>query len=299
MPLSQGDLFEPAITRALLDQLLTDARLYHTGEDYKQLLDFVVRLRNVAPFNALLLQLQKPGLRFAASAFDWHKRFGRTIKEGARPLLILWPFGPVATVYDVQDTEGRELPEDVNCFVARGEVDNAVFNGFARKLTSRSIEWEEFDGGDSKAGSIRVIRRADPDNDKDRTTYRMRINRNHDLAVRFVTLVHELGHLFLGHLGQEKALSVPKRHALTHEEQELEAESVAYIVAERNGVQSKSETYLAGFVTQTTMIDDLDVYQIMRAAGQVEMLLGLISHTQFEPPRLRRAREAAHTNSPG
>src|SRR5690242_14660819 len=123
---SQGDLFEPEATRALLDQLLTDSRLYRTGEDYKNLLDLVVRLRNVAPFNAMLLQLQKPGLRFAASAFDWRERFGRTIKDGARPLLILWPFGPVATVYDVQDTEGNELPEDVDCFIARGEIDGAV-----------------------------------------------------------------------------------------------------------------------------------------------------------------------------
>ena len=214
MQSSQGDLFDPDVTRALLDQLLTDSRLYRTGEDYKHLLDFVVQLRNVAPFNAMLLQLQKPGLRFSASAFDWHKRFGRTIKDGARPLLILWPFGPVATVYDVQDTEGNELPEDVNCFIARGEIDNAVFNGFARKLTSKSILWEEFDGGDSKAGSIRVVRRADPDKEKDRTTYRMLINRNHDLAVRFVTLVHELGHLFLGHLGPEKALSDPETASL-------------------------------------------------------------------------------------
>jgi hypothetical protein len=81
---------------------------------------------------------------------------------------------------------------------------------------------------------------------------------------------------------------VPNRQPLTHAEQELEAESVAYIVAGRNGVDSRSKTYLANFVQQTTRSDDLDVYQIMRAAGQVEMLLGLISHTQFEPARLRR-----------
>jgi antirestriction protein ArdC len=103
-----------------------------------------------------------------------------------------------------------------------------------------------------------------------------------------VTLVHELGHLFLGHLGPDKALSVPKRQALTHAQRELEAESVAYIVGVRNDVHSKSETYLANFVQHAETIDDLDVYQIMRAAGQVEMLLGLISHTQFEPPRSRR-----------
>jgi hypothetical protein len=290
MDSSQRDLFEAETTRALLDQLLTDSRLYRTGDDYKKLLEFVVRLRNVAPFNAMLLQLQKPGLRFAASAFEWGSRFNRTIKEGARPLLILWPFGPVATVYDVQDTEGDQLPADVNCFVARGQIDMATLAGFTKKLASKNIQWEEFDGGDAKAGWIRVVRHADPNNEKDRALYRMLVNRNHPLAVRFVTLAHELGHLFLGHLGPDKSLNIPKRHPLAHSEQELEAESVAYIVAERNGVQSKSETYLAHFVKHATSIDDLDLYQIMRAAGQVETILGLISHTRFELPRSRADR---------
>src|SRR6266496_2723172 len=66
--MDQQDLFDPDVVRSLLDQLLADARLYTLGKDYKKLLDFVVRLRNVAPFNAMLLQVQKPGLRFAASA---------------------------------------------------------------------------------------------------------------------------------------------------------------------------------------------------------------------------------------
>lgn len=116
----QPDLFETDAARSLLDQLLEDSRLYTTSADYKALLDFVVRLRNFAPFNAMLLQIQKPGLSHAASASDWRERFGRTIKEGARPLVILWPFGPVALVYDVQDTAGESLPEDVASFFATG-----------------------------------------------------------------------------------------------------------------------------------------------------------------------------------
>src|SRR2546425_3442962 len=103
----QQDLFETEVARSLLDQLLTDSRLYTQSKDYKELLDFVVRLRNFAPFNAMLLQVQKPGLTYAASAADWRTRFGRKPKEGARPLLILWPFAPVALVYDVMDTEGK------------------------------------------------------------------------------------------------------------------------------------------------------------------------------------------------
>src|SRR3954447_25115351 len=68
-------IFENETARSLLDQLLTDSRLYTQSKDYKELLDFVARMRNFAPFNAMLLQIQKPGLRFAASEFDWEQRF--------------------------------------------------------------------------------------------------------------------------------------------------------------------------------------------------------------------------------
>ena len=107
------DSSEVESTGALLDQLFIDSRLYTQGRDYKELLDFVVRLPNFAPFNAMLLQVQKPGLKFAASAHDWRELFGREPKPKARPLLILWPFGPIALVYDELDTTGADLPRDV------------------------------------------------------------------------------------------------------------------------------------------------------------------------------------------
>lgn len=81
----QQDQLEAEAARSLLDQLLTDSRLYTRSPDYKNLLDFVARMRNFAPFNAMLLQIQKPGLRFAASALDWKVRFDRRPLEGARP----------------------------------------------------------------------------------------------------------------------------------------------------------------------------------------------------------------------
>jgi hypothetical protein len=63
---AEEDLFEVEATRGLLDTLLTQSRLYYTSADYMALLDFVVRLRNFAPFNAMLLHIQKPGIRYAA-----------------------------------------------------------------------------------------------------------------------------------------------------------------------------------------------------------------------------------------
>lgn len=274
------NLFEVHTTRSILDQLLAESRIYKTSKDYKDLLDFVVRLRNFAPFNAMLLHLQKPGLSYAASARDWRERFGRYPTEEARPLLVLRPFGPVALVYDVLDTEGASLPEDVACFVARGEIDEMEMRRFEDALKRKNIETHWVDAGDRSAGLIRVVSRAT--SDKEATRYRININRNHHTAVQFATLVHELAHLTLGHLGPDRRLNIVGRPVSLHARQELEAESVAYIICARNGVKSKSETYLSIFVDENTTVDDLDVYQVMRAAGQVEAMLGLAKQARFD-----------------
>ena len=84
----------------------------------------VVRLRNFAPFNAMLLQMQKSGLSYAASAHDWRMRFGRTPKYGARPLLILSPFGPVADRLEVSSSAWVRSPHQESRVAARvGESD--------------------------------------------------------------------------------------------------------------------------------------------------------------------------------
>ncbi len=59
--MEQQNLFETDVARKLLDQLLSDSRLYTQSKDYKELLEFVVRLRNFAPFNAMLLQVMEGG----------------------------------------------------------------------------------------------------------------------------------------------------------------------------------------------------------------------------------------------
>ncbi|MFZ5572865.1 MAG: ImmA/IrrE family metallo-endopeptidase [Thermodesulfobacteriota bacterium] len=273
---SQQQLFDTQGTRALLDQLLNDSKLYTQSKDYKELLDFVVRLRNLAPFNAMLLQVQKPGLRFAASALDWRERFGRRPKEKARPLLILWPFGPVALVYDEMDTEGKDLPEGVAAFPARGDIDEDRIASFRVRIAKKNIGWCYVDEGDNNAGTIRVVRCAK--NQKEATQYQINMNHNHSPAIQFATLAHELGHLFLGHLGLDMKLKITDRRHQDKQQKEIEAESVSYIVCTRNGVISKSQSYLANYVNENATVDNIDVYQVMRAAGQVETLLELNTH---------------------
>lgn len=89
----------------------------------------------MAPFNALLLSIQRPGLRFAATERDWLDRFNRTIVEGARPLLILWPFSPAVFVFDVVHTVGDPLPDLIEqAFRATGDITAFTVSSFESRL---------------------------------------------------------------------------------------------------------------------------------------------------------------------
>ena len=271
-----------ATERALLDQLLSDSNLYKSSKEYKELLDFTVRLRNMAPFNAMLLQVQKPGLNYAASTYDWASRFNRTIKDKARPLLIMWPFGPVALVYDFLDTEGdeKELPKDAFSYYAKGEIDEERLLAFTKILKSKQIHQKYYDQGDGDAGYIR--RRSIEEDKKKYSIYELGMNRNHNDAIKFVTLAHELGHLYLGHLGKDSKLGIPERSGIKHRMSEIEAESVAYIICERNGITCRSQKYLNAYVEKDETTENLDLYSITRAAGHIERLLGLSRSTKWK-----------------
>ncbi len=234
----------------------------------------------------MLLQLQKPGLRYAASRADWYKRFDRTVKDEARPLLIMWPFGPVALVYDLMDTEGPALPENVYAFPATGNMTDLAIAGFVQHIAKSNITTEYFDAGDNKAGHI--VRKASG-SANEKTKYQIGLNINHSPNTQFASLAHELGHLCLGHLGSDKALKIPDRLGIKHAQREIEAEALAYLVCSRHGVECGSQSYLASYVQQNTNIDQIDLYQIMRAAGAVEIMLGLNhQHTNSQNVRVRR-----------
>ena len=284
----QDDLFAPESEVHLISQLLAESRLYRTRHDFRELLAFAKRLRNLSPFNALLLHVQKPGLTYAASARDWEARFGRTIKDGARPLLILRPFGPVDLVYDIQDTEGPDLPHDVESFHAVGPITAHRIAECCHHLEQQRIRCEMRDVGDRAAGSIDVVERP-PSHVRDRSFYRLFLNGNHTPNVQFCTLAHELAHLCLGHLGQDQFFRIRNRSSVDLNLREFEAEAAAYLVCERQGVEPDSHRYLAGYVDGQMTLHERSLYEIMRAAGQVEGLLGLAPHGRVEMREPRRS----------
>lgn len=257
-------------SQALIDQLISATKLYSSSSARKALLDFTIRFRAFAPFNAMLLHIQKPGLTFAATAKDWKSRFNRVPKSNARPLLILRTMGPVDFVWDIQDTKGDAVPCDAFAFPTFGNMTEIQFSEFISRLRSQRIEIEVLKTGDAQAGWINLVSESDKPSGKNQ--YRLAYNSNHPVQTRFVTVAHELAHLYLGHMGSDRGRRVSDRKQVNRSLKEAEAETVAYIVAMRNGIEPRSERYLYNYIEA---LDYVNLYSVTRAANAVETVLGI------------------------
>jgi hypothetical protein len=275
----QKDLFTPkpqekvSAEQALIDQLIAATKLYDSSEAIEALFAFTINLREFAPFNAMLLHIQKPGLTHAATAHDWWQRFGRVPKKGTRPLLVLRTKGPVDFVFDILDTEGREVPGDAFAFPTFGDLPDNRFGELMRSVAKERIDLIPLDSGDGQAGWIRLLAESKAKTSKN--VYQLAYNRNHTAPTRFVTVAHELAHLYLGHLGSDAGRRVPNRRDTPHALMEVEADMVAYLVAMRNGLKPRSESYLANY---KGAFEDLNLYAVTRAANAVETAMGIASH---------------------
>jgi hypothetical protein len=81
---------------------------------------------------------------------------------------------------------------------------------------------------------------------------------------QLVTVAHELGHIFCGHVGRCDTLQGksgwPDRRGLPTNVKEMEAEAVAWLIASRAGIQTGSAAYLKRHVEAgNTMLVDVDL----------------------------------------
>jgi hypothetical protein len=265
-----GHVTDEASDRAIIDQLIADTRLYDSAKAVKELLDFTTRLRHIAPFNAMLLHIQKPGLSYAARPKDWWDRFKRRPMRHARPLVVLRNFGPVEFVYDILDTEGAPLPDSAFAFPTAGNVPLGWMADAEQRLARAEIRVIQIDRGDNSAGH--ACRLSDHKNQDRLEAFEVGVNRNHPIATRIVTLLHELAHVFLGHCGADTKRGVKTNRPANLALREVEAETVAYLVARRTGLLPRSESYLE---TYEGAFNQLDLHRIMRVASAIERLLDL------------------------
>lgn len=265
-----------------LDKLYGDVLSYRTGEAFAGMMDFVRKFPGVAPYNAMLLHMQLPGCQLALTAEDWVLKYRRTVKLNARPLIILRTFGPISFVFDILDTEGKEVPDNVlHPCKAVGKVTQPMINNVILNMLREGVRYSQGDHAGFSGGYIAY------DNIPEKvfqiqsggkliniwTIFEIVINKNDDLPLQFASLIHELGHFYCGHCRNPRAKWLPKRGELSSDQMEFEAESVSWLVCERLGIRNFSEGYLAFYVDEAGSIPEISVDAIMRAVGKIEHLM--------------------------
>lgn len=233
--------------RRSLDDLISRAIAYHSAPELTELLAFTGRFPYLAPYNAMLLHMQNPGIRFALRAPQWEKTYARRIKPGARPYVILRTMGPVTFVFDLSDTEpihagDARIPESAtNPFATKGKPPFGTLEKMTECCLKLAVEVVEQDFGTGLAGKvIRDSSRKPP--------YRILLNSKHTEAQMLGTLAHELAHVLCGHLGEDKENKITGRTNLTKDIKEFEAEAVAHLVTDRLGLDIGSVSYLSGYL---------------------------------------------------
>lgn len=274
--------------RRSLDELFSFARKYKTSKAYLEFIRFVARFRLYAPFNAMLVHIQKPGATFVAPPHRWLNEYQRRIKPEATPLLILQPMGPVMFVFDIGDTEPEPgappLPPEVDRpFEAR--------RGHVKYELALTIENANRDGvnvteraeGSQGAGEIHttppgknltvlVKSKPKPEYQTVPVRYELLVNSQHSKETKYATVVHELAHLYCGHLGTPDPRWWPDRRGLSQVVREFEAESVCYLVCRRLGIECPSDEYLAGYLRSKTEVPPISLECVVKAAGLIEQM---------------------------
>lgn len=228
----RGDAVTDREAISTIDLMLRQSARYRSSKDFQSLVDFMGRFRDYAPFNNMLVRVQNPSCSFYATAKDWWSRFERTPKEDARPLLILAPMHPVMLVYELDQTEGKELPKELLEFAHfTGEWDDRWLSRLIENAERYRIR-VSFKPLSSTHGGFATITCGD-----EHWKRRIVVHEGLDPPSRFGVLCHELAHVLLGHLGSDWDYWWPSRTNLSRNAIEVEAESVAWIVTSRLGLE--------------------------------------------------------------
>jgi hypothetical protein len=263
----QGKPQSHALKENTLDELFARSSAFRSSTKFVEAINFVSKLRVYAPYNNMLVYLQRPTATFWATASHWRRQYGRSIKDDAIPLIMLQPMGPIMLAYDMEDTEGAPLPKQfTDPFAVEGNFDDGILNMTLENCGRVNIAIKDKKLGTLHAGTAILAQH------KDSLTITIEINQKLDSPARYATLCHELAHIYLGHLGGDPDGTWPSRLGLSHNQRELEAEAVAYMVCFRANLTTTSDEYLASYLSNPNELAGISIDLIMKVAGHIERM---------------------------
>ena len=255
-----------------IDQLFSSALRKQGLSAFDEFLGFARKFSNLSVYNAMLVKLQRPGASAVGSRRQW-RDIERQVLPDAIPIVILHPFGPVRFVFELGDTEGKPVPAfEQNPLFAQGIVTDLLFQRTKTAAENFAVEVVETDQyGNCLAGTAAGFE-VYPERvtDKKARSFRVKLNAKHDPPSRYATMAHELGHIYCGHLGADAKGRWPdRRKILSPNAMELEAEAVAWLVCQRNGIATRSREYLNDLIDKEDL-QHISMYSIYEAANRVE-----------------------------
>ena len=261
-------------TKALAEHLKEGMKNYLDSEQFKSFLDTMSKFHNYSLNNIHLLKMQNPNVSRVASFNKWKADFDRTVKKGSKALKIWVPyqvktkisanqnelsFSPsenemeekevtvtrfkLGNVFDVSQTEGKELPKAINELT--GDVKDYENLYRAAKAVSMdnqvSISFEEIKR-ESTNGYYSP--------DENRIVISKGLKGQEQILK---TIFHEMAHADL-HRGTNAQYGDDQ-----YRKQELQAESVAYVVANHFGFDTSSYSfgYLAIWAKDKNGFEDM------------------------------------------
>lgn len=261
-------------TKALAEHLKEGMKNYLDSEQFKSFLDTMSKFHNYSLNNIHLLKMQNPNVSRVASFNKWKADFDRTVKKGSKALKIWVPYQvktsiPVhqkeldftpaenemgekevtvtrfklGNVFDVSQTEGKELPKAINELT--GDVKD--YEDLYRAAKAVSID-------NHVPISFEEIKRESTNGYYSPDENRIVISKGLKGQEQILkTIFHEMAHSDL-HRGSNAQYGDDQ-----YRKQELQAESVAYVVANHFGFDTSSYSfgYLAIWAKDKNGFEDM------------------------------------------
>ena len=261
-------------TKALAEHLKEGMKNYLDSEQFKSFLDTMSKFHNYSLNNIHLLKMQNPNVSQVASFNKWKTDFDRTVKKGSKALKIWVPyqvktsipihqkeldFTPaenemeqkeiivtrfkLGNVFDVSQTEGKELPKAIHELT--GDVKD--YEDLYRAAKAVSMD-------NQVPISFEEIKRESTNGYYSPDENRIVISKGLKGQEQILkTIFHEMAHADL-HRGSNAQYGDDQ-----YRKQELQAESVAYVVANHFGFDTSSYSfgYLAIWAKDKNGFEDM------------------------------------------